>query len=85
MLGARPTVWVAFGLYLVAAGLMVATPLPYAWLAVVPVVYAVSVAPYLGITDERCEEAHAGWTRFLWLNYVAGFAVTMVLTAGAMG
>ncbi|WP_404370282.1 prenyltransferase [Kytococcus sedentarius] len=85
VLGARPTVWVSFGLYLAAAGLMVAAPLPYAWLAAVPVLYAASVAPFLGITDARCEEAHAGWTRFLWLNYVAGFAVTMVLIAGAWG
>ena len=84
VLGARATVWVSIGLYLAAAGLMLATPLPWTWLAVVPLAYVVSVSPFADITDADCERAHAGWTRFLWLNYVAGAAMTMTWLAGAL-
>ncbi|SNC59857.1 4-hydroxybenzoate polyprenyltransferase [Kytococcus aerolatus] len=83
VLGARGTVRVAVGLYLLAALLMLATPLPWTWLAVVPLVYVASIAPFAGLPDDRCEEAHAGWTRFLWLNYAAGAAVTITGIAQA--
>ena len=41
--------------------------------------YAVSCAVYWNITDDRAESANRGWKRFLWLNFVTGFFVTMLL------
>ncbi|WP_144043004.1 prenyltransferase [Kytococcus schroeteri] len=84
MLGARATVRVSTGLYVLAAGLMLAAPLPYTLLAVVPLAYVANVAPFRNLPDPRCEEAHRGWARFLWLNYAAGFVVTMVLVVGVL-
>ncbi|WP_462417565.1 prenyltransferase [Kytococcus sp. Marseille-QA3725] len=85
VLGARFTVGFSVALYLLAAVLMLAAPLPHVLLAVVPLVYVVSIVPFLGLADADCERAHAGWQRFLWLNYLAGFAVTMVLLTDAVG
>lgn len=84
VLGARTTVRVALGLYVLAAVLMLATPLPWTWLAVVPLAYVANVAPFWNLPDPRCGEAHRGWERFLWINYVAGAAVTMVGLAAAI-
>ncbi|WP_269420052.1 hypothetical protein [Actinomyces polynesiensis] len=37
------------------------------------------------MTDEDSAAAHAGWVRFLWLNYVVGFLVTLVVIAAVNG
>ena len=41
--------------------------------------YVVSIAPFRSLPDDRCELAHAGWRRFLWLNLDTGFLVTQLL------
>ena len=41
--------------------------------------YVANVAPYLGVTDDDCERANAGWRRFLWLNFLTGFLVTQLM------
>ena len=41
--------------------------------------YAVSCAQFWNVTDDAAESANRGWKRFLWLNFVTGFAVTMLL------
>jgi lycopene cyclase domain-containing protein len=79
VLGARPTVWAAAAFYL-AAGLLllfVPWPGPVASLLVLP--YLANLVPYLSVTDADCERAHRGWRRFLWLNYVTGALVTLLL------
>ena len=76
--GARDTVRFAFVAYL-AAGLILTVavwPIPVAALAAVP--YLVIVAPFWNLTDENCEQANKGWRRFIWLNFFAGFVVTML-------
>ena len=47
--------------------------------AAAAVPYLVIVAPHWNITDKTCESANAGWKNFIWLNYIAGFVVTMLL------
>jgi 4-hydroxybenzoate polyprenyltransferase len=78
-LGAARTVRLAMGLY--GAGGVVAAlagwPGGLAGLLVLP--YLASIAPYRSLTDAECERAHAGWQRFLWLNFVTGFLVTQLL------
>ncbi|HEY0187366.1 MAG TPA: prenyltransferase [Cellulomonas sp.] len=83
VLGAHPTVVAATAGYLVAAAVLTVLPWP-GWLAaVLPLPYAVSTAAHWSVRDEDCERANAGWRRFLWLNLVTGFLVTMLLIAVA--
>ena len=80
-LGAHPTVVAATVLYALAAVVLLAVPWPGTLAAVLPIPYAVSTARYWSVRDEDCERANAGWRRFLWLNLVTGFLVTMLLIA----
>jgi 4-hydroxybenzoate polyprenyltransferase len=77
--GARATVRFAIVAYLVAGALMLSTswPGPLASLLVLP--YVVNIVPFAALKDDDAELAHRGWQRFLWLNYVTGFFVTMLL------
>lgn len=81
--GARPTVRLAAALYLAAGVLALVSGWPTALAAIVAVPYLVMVAPYLRITDVAAERANGGWRRFLAINYVAGFLVTL-LAIGAV-
>ena len=81
--GARPTVWFAGALYLLAGVLALLSGWPTALAAVVALPYLAMVAPYLRISDASAETANGGWRRFLAINYVAGFLVTL-LAIGAV-
>ncbi|MEO8095986.1 MAG: prenyltransferase [Pseudolysinimonas sp.] len=85
VIGGRATVRFAFAGYLLSAGLLLLTawPGPLAALAVLP--YAANVLPWLNVADAAAESANRGWKRFLWLNFVAGFIVTMLLIWFALG
>ena len=79
VLGARPTVWLAAGLYAGAGLLMLPTDWPGPLAALLAVPYLVNVLRFRSVTDESSGRAHAGWSTFLWLNYVTGFFVTLLL------
>jgi 4-hydroxybenzoate polyprenyltransferase len=84
VLGAHATVVAATTGYLVAAAVLTVLPWP-GWLAaLMPLPYAISTAVHWSVRDEDCERANAGWRRFLWLNLVTGFLVTMLLIATAL-
>jgi 4-hydroxybenzoate polyprenyltransferase len=78
-IGARNTVRFAFALYLLSAAVI----MTIGWhgvvasLAVVP--YLLIISPYLNITDEDCERANGGWKRFIWLNFLAGALISLVV------
>ncbi|SIO05122.1 prenyltransferase [Agromyces cerinus] len=78
-LGARRTVRFAIAMWVVAGVFMLATswPGPLAALLVVP--YIATAAPFAGVTDASSGRSNAGWRRFLAINYVVGFLVTMLL------
>ncbi len=78
-LGARRTVRMAFAAYAVAGLLLLGTGWPAALSALLVLPYLANVAPYLTLDDRECEQAHAGWQRFLWLNFVTGFLLTQLL------
>ncbi|HJH12195.1 MAG TPA: prenyltransferase [Brevibacterium ravenspurgense] len=82
--GARGTVAVAVGLYAAAAVLMGLTPFPLDIMAVVGLAYTANAVRFLSIDDSSAERTRAGWQVFLWLNYAAGFVLTMILLAGAL-
>lgn len=82
--GARPTVGIAAVLYLAAGVLALASGWPTALAALVAIPYLAMVAPFLTITDAGAERANGGWRRFLAINYVAGFLVTLLAIGAAI-
>jgi len=78
-LGAGATVWVSFLGYTAAGASALGCGPVLRWAALGTVPYLVSVSRFLTITDETAAQAHRGWTTFLWLNYLVGFGVTMLL------
>jgi 4-hydroxybenzoate polyprenyltransferase len=77
--GARWTLWFSLACYLAAGLVMLTTPWPGPLAALVALLYVVTVWPFRTVTDETAERATVGWRRFLWINQIAGFAVTLLL------
>lgn len=84
-LGARATVRLAIGLWVIAGLLMLLTPWPATLGALLTVPYLWLAAPFWCIDDDSSAEANRGWRRFLWVNYACGFAVTLLCVAWAVG
>jgi 4-hydroxybenzoate polyprenyltransferase len=78
-IGGRATVRFAFASYALGGILMLFTDWPGPLGALLAVPYAVSVLPFWSIEDADAERANAGWRRFLLLNFITGFLVTMLL------
>jgi 4-hydroxybenzoate polyprenyltransferase len=81
VIGARTTVRVALVLYLLAGVLLIFTSWPGPLAAVLVLPYAVNVAPWWNVADSDAAAANRGWRRFLGLNFVTGFGVTLLLIA----
>ncbi|MCU1513092.1 MAG: prenyltransferase [Microbacteriaceae bacterium] len=79
VIGGRATVRLSFVAYLLAAVLLLLTSFPGPLAALLMLPYAASVLPYWSITDAEAEAANRGWRRFLLLNFVTGFLVTLLL------
>lgn len=86
LFGARATVRFAVVCYLAAAALLLlGADGPGRWAGLLALPYAANAGPYLRVGDADSGRARAGWRRFLWLNYLTGFAVTLVLIAQGLG
>ena len=83
VIGARATVRLAVVAYLLAGVLLLFTEWPGPLAAILAVPYAAVCAPFWSITDAAAETANRGWKKFLGLNFVTGFFVTMLLIAYA--
>ncbi len=81
VLGAHGTVRIALALWAAAGLLMLAAPWPGSLAALIALPYIVNCAPSLRITDQTSAQTNAAWRRFLWLNYLSGFFITLVLIA----
>ncbi len=79
VIGARATVRFAFLAYVLAAVLVLFAGEPAAWAAFAVLPYLVIVGPFWNITDETCERANRGWKKFIWLNFLAGAIVTLLI------
>nr|WP_109212076.1 prenyltransferase [Microbacterium ureisolvens] len=77
--GARWTVRFALACYAAAGLAMLATTWPGPLAAVLAVPYIIAVWPYRSIADADASAATAGWSRFLWINQLSGFVVTLLL------
>lgn len=83
MIGAKATVWFAFCCYAASGILVLNTNWPGQLASVAAVPYLIILTPYLNITDQDCERANRGWRRFIWLNFFAGFVVSLLLISSA--
>ncbi|ALD13876.1 prenyltransferase [Clavibacter capsici] len=81
VLGGAVTVRIAVLAYAAAGVAMLFTGFPGIIAAVLVVPYVLSTAPFWSIRDEDAEAANRGWRRFLGLNFLCGFVVTMLLIA----
>ncbi len=79
VIGARAAVRLAVVLYLLAGVLLLATPWPGPLAAILVLPYAVNAAPWWSVTDAGAAGANRGWRRFIGINYVTGFLVTLLL------
>jgi 4-hydroxybenzoate polyprenyltransferase len=77
--GARTTTRLALTAYAASGILVVAAGAPAEVAAIAAMPYVAVVAPFWFITDATCEQANRGWRRFIWLNFFAGFVITMLL------
>ena len=84
VLGAARTVRLALALWAVAGALMLTTGWPGAWAALLAAPYLLAAAPYARISDAASGRANRGWRHFLWINYLCGFLVTMLLIGYAL-
>jgi 4-hydroxybenzoate polyprenyltransferase len=79
VIGARATVRLSVLAYLAAGVLLLFTIWPGPLAAILALPYATSCAPYWSVSDADAGSANKGWRRFLILNFVTGFLVTLLL------
>jgi 4-hydroxybenzoate polyprenyltransferase len=79
VLGARATVWFSAILYVLASVTALTQGLQYLAIALAGFCYVLNCAPFLMVTDKTSASTNQGWKRFLWLNYVSGAIVTMIV------
>lgn len=78
-LGARTTMWFCAVMYALAVAIVLAQGAAFMPIAIAGVCYLVNCFPYLSVTDKYSADTNRGWKRFLWLNYLSGAVVTMVI------
>nr|WP_237399331.1 prenyltransferase [Rathayibacter iranicus] len=79
VIGAKATTRFAIVAYSASGVLLLLLPWPGTLAALLAVPYAVSIWPYRSLGDAEAERANAGWKRFLVLNFLTGFLVTLLL------
>ena len=84
IIGARSTVYFSALLYIAASLLMFLEAGLVNVVAFAGLLYILNIAPYFKITDKTSAKANKGWRRFIWLNYVVGAIITMVLIVQAL-
>lgn len=79
--GAAFTVRLAIASYTAAGILLLFTGWPAALAAALALPYIVTCLPFRDISEGAAEQANRGWKKFLAINFVSGFFVTMLLIA----
>ena len=84
VIGGKATVRFAVIAYLLGGVLLLFSAWPGPLGAILVVPYALVCAPFWNVTDAAAETANRGWRRFLLLNFITGFFVTMLMIAWAL-
>lgn len=77
--GARATVRFAFLFYLAATVILAFQSLQGLVVGLFGLLYIANIYPYLNVTDKTSHLTNTAWKRFIWLNYLTGFIVTLVI------
>lgn len=85
VLGAARTVRGSIALWAAAGLLMLLLPFPATLLAALALPYIALAWPFRSVPDAVSASANRGWRRFLLVNYLAGFATTLVIIAIMLG
>lgn len=80
-LGAARTVRLSLTLWAAAGALLLLEPFPGLLAAPLVIPYLALAWPFRSVADADSGLANRGWRRFLLVNYLVGFAVTMILIA----
>lgn len=84
-LSARTTIWLVLAGYVLAGVLVVAGVQGTGrWASLLALPYVLNVLPHLGVSDASSGTVNRGWKRFLWINYLCGFLLTMLLIFSAL-
>ncbi|UTM47576.1 prenyltransferase [Glutamicibacter mysorens] len=84
-LSARTTIWLVLAGYVLAGVLVVAGVQGIGrWASLLALPYVLNVLPHLGVSDASSGTVNRGWKRFLWINYLCGFLLTMLLIFSAL-
>jgi 4-hydroxybenzoate polyprenyltransferase len=84
VLGARTTVWFSLTLYSASIILVSNTGVWALPIATTGLLYIANILPYVKVSDETSATTRPGWKRFIWLNYVTGFVITMTLVINSI-
>lgn len=84
-LGGARTVRFSLVLWAAAGALLLLEPFPGSLAAALVVPYLTLAWPFRSVADEDSGLANRGWRRFLLVNYLVGFAVTMLFIAIGFG
>jgi 4-hydroxybenzoate polyprenyltransferase len=85
VIGAKATVRLSVIAYLAAGVFLLFTTWPGPLAAILALPYAISCAPYWTVPDSDAASANRAWKRFLGLNFVSGFLVTLLLIWFVLG
>lgn len=77
--GARLTTRLVCALYIIASIIIAAQGTLAFVVGLTGLIYAANVIPYLTVTDETSASTNKGWRRFIWLNLLTGFVITIIL------
>jgi 4-hydroxybenzoate polyprenyltransferase len=84
VLGAARTVRLSLTLWAAAGALLLLEPFPGVLAAPLVIPYLALAWPFRSVPDTESGTANRGWRRFLLVNYLVGFAVTLILSAIGM-
>jgi len=79
VLGAKKTVRLSILFYILSGLILLFDGRTAAIVGLIDLFYIFNILPYRNVTDKLSETANNGWKRFLILNYVCGFLLTMYL------
>lgn len=79
VLGAASTVRLAMGLWLAAGVFVLVLPFPALLSSLLVLPYLWLAWPYRSVTDAESGTANRAWRRFLAVNYIVGFLLTMLI------
>jgi len=77
--GARTTVWFSIVLYAAASLIIAFQGTEFLLIAACGVLYIINCVPYYKTTDSDSSITNTAWRRFIWLNMISGFVITITL------